>query len=127
MSSARKVLKMEPKAEPTAVPVINGNSETKKFTLNIQSSGVVSLTIRSDDKAEVLQLFDELKEKIAPTRKKKPYLKQGDPCPSDNCDGFMTIQHGKNRKTGGEYDFLGCSNWPGCEQTAYIAKDSEGS
>ncbi|HZS04323.1 MAG TPA: hypothetical protein VFD58_05760 [Blastocatellia bacterium] len=124
--SVKKALKFTPKAEPTATPEItaNGSSETKKFTLNIQSSGAISLTIRTDDKAEALALLDELKAVVAPPRVKKPYLKQGDPCPAENCDGFMTQQKGRNRKTGHEYDFLGCSNWPGCEQTAYIAKEN---
>ncbi|HZS10412.1 MAG TPA: hypothetical protein VFD58_36620 [Blastocatellia bacterium] len=124
--STRKALKFTPKAEPTATPEItanNGNSETKKYTVNVQSSGAVSVTLRSDDKTEALSFIEEFKAIVAPPRKKKPYLHAGDPCPNENCGGYLAPQTARNRRTGGEYQFLGCTEFPACQETAYFAKD----
>jgi hypothetical protein len=116
--------------KPITQATLNGNgngnghtAETRKFTINVQSTGTVSATIRTDSKEEALALLEEFKTIVNPPRKRKPYLHPDDPCLADDCNGFMTVQTGRNRKSGGEYQFLGCSNWPKCDFTAYIAKD----
>lgn len=112
MSLAKRFLKAE--------PVFPGLGEMKKFTVNVKSTGELSVTIRTDDKQEALSLLEELKAVVNPPRKKKPYLQAGDPCQS--CDGYMTLQTGTNRKSGGTFEFLGCSRYPDCEFTAYLSK-----
>lgn len=106
---------MAAKKEPPAPVVPATNGETKKFTINVQSTGQVSATIRTDDKAEALALLEELKPIVNPPRKKRKSLFPGDPC---DCGGSFVI---RQNRSGGQ--FLGCSEFPECEATALIDKE----
>lgn len=97
-----------------------------KFTLNIQSDGKMSLTLRTDDSDELQQLMDKWQELIVVSpqkrEKSKPVKKEnsdkpngkfklsdGDDCP--NCNGELI------RRSGAKGKFLGCTNYPDCTFT----------
>ena len=88
-----------------------------KFTYNAKSD-TESLTIRTDSEEELEELIGRWKSRIV--QKPKQKMNDGDKCPE--CDGFMTAQKGHNRTTGKEYYYLGCSNYPKCQYSAYIAQ-----
>jgi ssDNA-binding Zn-finger/Zn-ribbon topoisomerase 1 len=113
-------------AEVVPFPQPVEKSDSFRFTYNVRSE-TESLTIRTNDEAEFVNLRAIYKQQILPPKKKKPYMLPDDPCASDDCNGYMTVQKGRNRKTQEEYEFLGCSNFPTCEFSAYIAQNSEGS
>lgn len=104
-------------------------SENPKFTINIQSDGKLSLTIRTDDEGELEQLLDTWEKRIVvfqdPGKKNKPQQRpqnkqqnnkrdsqyaEGDPCP-DCQDGELVERRGNKGK------FWGCSNYPKCHFT----------
>lgn len=93
-----------------------------KFTYNARTD-TESLTIRTNSERELEELIARWKFRIVPKREPKPKMNDGDECPS--CDGIMTIQVGHNRKTGKEYNFLSCSNYPACNMTAYLAQTAQ--
>ncbi len=92
-----------------------------KFTYNIRSEHE-SLTIRTDLETELDDLIASWKHQIVPKRERKARMNDGDPCPQ--CEGFMTVQMGHNRRSGRAYDFLSCSNYPDCNFTAYLVEES---
>lgn len=115
--------------------------ELAKFTHSIKSDGTEMLVIRTDSEEELLQIRERLFQSIVfypPTQQpklvatpppqqqeqqpKKPYLSEGDACHA--CKGRMVLKTATNRGTGREFPFLGCSNFPNCEFTAYVAKQS---
>lgn len=95
-----------------------------RFTLNIQSDGKMSLTLRTDDEDELEQLMEKWekriivfpKEKFKSAKKEeaeksngKFKLSAGDDCP--NCEGELV------KRTGAKGKFLGCTNYPTCTFT----------
>ena len=90
-----------------------------KFTYSVKSDKE-SLTIRTDSEAELEELIGRWKHRIM--SKAKPKMNDGDKCPE--CDGFMNTQTGTNRSTGKVYHYLGCSNYPKCQFSAYLANSA---
>ena len=90
-----------------------------KFTYSVKADNE-SLTIRTDSEQELEELIGRWKHLIIPERKPKPKMNDGDPC--QVCGGFMATQIGHNRKTGKEYQYLGCSNYPSCSFSAYLVQ-----
>lgn len=114
--------------QPTVSAFTNGNghtTETKRFTVNVQSNGTVSVTVRTDSEEEALALLDKFKVLVNPTRPRKTRLHPDDPCGADGCNGYVTKQTGTNRKTGATFDFGGCSNYPDCTWTCYLAEEEQ--
>lgn len=122
------------------------NSPLAKFTHSIRSDGTEMLVIRTDSEEELIEIRNRLFPRIAygnppdeppaeqpkeepkkqekPTLSlKKPYLNEGDSC--QVCDGTMSVKKATNRNTGNEFNFLGCSNYPECDFTAYISKQKK--
>jgi len=115
-----------------------------KFTHSIKSDGTEMLVIRTDSEEELMQIRERFFQSIVfypPSQQprlveappppqqqqeqqppKKPYLSEGDRCHA--CNGRMVVKTATNRGTGREFPFLGCSNFPNCEFTAYVAKQS---
>ena len=91
-----------------------------KLTYNCRTD-TESLTIRTNSESELEELIARWKFRIIPKKEPKPHLKEGEKC--HQCEGFLTLQVGNNRKTGKEYQFLGCSNYPACTFSAYLAKE----
>lgn len=106
-----------------AKPVTKEETGDFKFTLNLRSE-FESLTIRTNSQEELETQRAIWKHQIIPQKKKKPYLRAGDPC--GECQGVMILQTGRNRKTQEEYEFLGCSAYPDCEFSSYVARDTQG-
>jgi len=85
-----------------------------KLTFNIRL-GDESLTIRTNDKDELLQLRMELKIALSGnTGTVSHSLTAGDTCP--NCGGTLQLKEGT--KEGKAYRFFGCSGYPNCRFTA---------
>src|SRR5205085_5100878 len=78
-----------------------------KFTWNCRG-GAESLTIRTDDEAELQRLRDKWKQVISPPRRKLPYMHSGDECMVEACNGVMVTRTGTNRRTQQPYNFLRC-------------------
>ncbi len=112
---------MTKKAVPNTNPAhpITENS-CLKFTYSCKADNE-SLTIRTDSESELEELIARWKFRVVPKREPKAKMNDGDQCQA--CNGFMTTQVGHNRKTGKEYQYLGCSNYPNCNFSAYIAKE----
>jgi hypothetical protein len=106
-----------PLYDPTPIDPLDA-----KYTWNCRTE-LESLTIRTNSESELEELIGRWKYRVLPKREPKRYLKEGDQC--QVCDGFLTLQIGTNRKTGREYKFLGCSNFPTCSFSAYVAKEPE--
>jgi len=87
-----------------------------KLTYNCRTD-TESLTIRTNSERELEELIARWKFRIVP--KAKPKMNDGDKCPE--CGGFLTTQTGTNRSTGKVYNYLGCSNFPKCQFTCYLA------
>lgn len=120
---------MPSKRRPVISSVSNTNpahpiTETAavKFTYSVKADNE-SLTIRTDSEPELEELIGRWKHSIAPKREPRARMNDGDKC--QVCEGFMTTQVGHNRKTGKEYQYLGCSNFPACTFSAYIAQQPE--
>jgi hypothetical protein len=91
-----------------------------KLTYNCRTD-TESLTIRTNSEAELEELIGRWKYRII--QKAKPKMNDGDKCLE--CEGFLTIQTGTNRATGKVYNYLGCSNFPKCTFTCYIAQTAQ--
>ena len=118
-------------------------SPLAKFTHSIKSDGSEMLVIRTDSEEELIAIRNRLFPRIVfntPTEEsakaetpaepqkenstgKKPYLQEGDGCHA--CNGKMSIKTATNRKSGKEFNFLGCSNYPNCEFTAYVKQQKK--
>src|SRR5690348_297459 len=105
---------------PTPIEVlsaypINLQGMNTLFTLNIQSDGKVSLTIRTDDEEELGQLIERWEPRIVVLREEpvngngKRYY-AGDTCPQ--CSGKLVTRQGRTGK------FVGCNQFPDCKFTA---------
>lgn len=103
-----------------------------KFTLNIQSDGKTSLTIRTDNEDELEQLLEKWEPRIV-VYQEHPHtngkqnghnghnghnhngaakLQAGDKCPE--CNNMLV------RRQGNKGIFLGCMSFPGCNFTSSI-------
>jgi len=93
----------------------------RKFTINIQSDGKMSLTIRTEDEDELEQLIERwesrivvFQEPVAPSgqrngngnKAEKTRYYPGDQCPQ--CSNKLVRRNGSKGK------FLGCNNYPEC-------------
>lgn len=85
-----------------------------KFTLNLKSSGEISLTVRTNDEGELEQLLEKWEPRIiiisepGPNGKTRYYA--GDSCP--HCSSKLVRRQGRNGK------FIGCVTFPNCQFTA---------
>lgn len=109
------------------------------FTYNLQGDGKESLTIRCDTEEELSALRDKWRAILVtgrtpapqaapppPTKadpQKKAYLQPGDPC--GKCGEDTVLRTGKNKNTGKEFSFIGCSTYPKCDFNAYVSKSRE--
>lgn len=92
------------------------------FTVNIQSDGKISLTIRTDDEKALEQLLEKWESRVVVyadpanghtnghrgngKNGDKPKYFPGDSCP--DCSNKLVKRQGSKGK------FLGCSNYPDC-------------
>ena len=108
----------------TAVPNTNPahpitENSCLKFTYSCKADNE-SLTIRTDSESELEELIARWKFRVISKREPKAKMNDGDQC--QICEGFMTTKVGTNRKTGKEYQYLRCSNFPKCNFSAYIVQ-----
>lgn len=97
-----------------------------KFTLNIQSDGKTSLTIRTDNEDELEQLLEKWEPRIV-IFQEHPHtngkqnghhhngaakLQAGDKCPE--CNASLV------RRQGSKGTFLGCLSYPSCSFTSSL-------
>lgn len=93
-----------------------------KFTLNVQSDGRESLTVRTDSEEELEALrakwgfliFDG-EPKTKQTKDRPEAKKQA--CPQ--CGSETVLRQGTSKKTGKPYEFVGCSAYPECKYTDF--------
>jgi hypothetical protein len=78
------------------------------FTYNFRTADE-SITIRCDDKAQLLTLREELREALLGPGNST--LHNGETCPKD-CGGTLRL------RTGSKGNFLGCTSYPRCNFTA---------
>lgn len=88
-----------------------------KFTLNIQSDGKVSLTIRTDDEEELERLIQTWETRIVvypenTNGKQNGHAKLGDKCPE--CNSPLVKRQSRNGT------FLGCMSYPACSYTSSL-------
>lgn len=91
-----------------------------RFTLNIESTGVVTLTIRTDDEEELEQLLERWESRIVVFTetngkehngaREEIRFYGGDTCPE--CSNKLVKRKGRNGS------FIGCKNYPDCRFTA---------
>lgn len=115
---------MSKQADTATKPATNGNgplvpvqiteappTAESKFTLNLKSSGEISLTVRTNDESELEQSLEKWEPRILvlkePPENGKPRYYPGDNCP--NCSNKLVRRQGRNGK------FLGCSSYPDCQ------------
>jgi hypothetical protein len=105
-----------PKTEPATIPLLSEVLVTNpKFTLNIQSDGKLSLTIRTDNEEELGDLLRRWEPHIIVypdangSSNGKPRYFAGDSCP--DCSNKLVRRQGKRGK------FLGCLSYPDCDFT----------
>jgi hypothetical protein len=91
-----------------AMPDAATKSGESKYTYNFRTADE-SITIRTDDKDELLSLREELRNALLGPS--KATLDNGDDCPSA-CGGTLRLRNGAKG------NFLGCSNYPRCHFTS---------
>lgn len=95
-------------------------TEYPKYTASVSRLRKVSISLRTDDKAELEAFVQEHQQTNGETRKKKRYMHEDDNCLG--CDEGRMV-HRESKKDGeDEFHFLRCSTFPRCEFTAYISK-----
>ena len=94
-------------------------NEYPKYTASVSGLGKVSVSLRTDSREELDAFLEEHKGNGEP-RKKKRYMHQGDDCL--DCDDGQLVARTSKKDGEDPFNFLGCSNFPRCEFTAYQSK-----
>ena len=115
-------------------------SEDFRYTYSLKH-GREMFVVRSNDFRELLESREEVIETLSleegfpgesppeeraeavanAPRTKRPYKHPGDAC-GNNCGGILQLKDSTNSQTKQPFQFLGCSNFPECEFTAYLSK-----
>jgi ssDNA-binding Zn-finger/Zn-ribbon topoisomerase 1 len=104
---------------PSPVKEAGKEAGESKFTYNVRSDGSESLTIRSNDEAEFVNLRTIYRSLIVKTDEPEDnYAREGDACTREGCKGEFKLKAGYSHKIGQDYKFLGCSQFPRCRETA---------